>query len=220
MIDTTPAKLPERTTIPGRYVTLVPFNAATHGDALWEATRGKENDALWLYLFEGPFPERSQFDAHLKTMETSQDPIYYAIIDNKTGKAVGRASFLRMDPKNRVIEVGAILFSPSLQRTRGATEAMYLMMRYAFETLGNRRYEWKCNSLNEPSRRAALRYGFSFEGIFRQHMIAKGENRDSAWFSLLDSEWPAAKIAFEKWLAPENFTADGAQKQSLAALRG
>jgi RimJ/RimL family protein N-acetyltransferase len=218
-MDVTPAKLPERITIAGRYVTLVPLNAGAHGDALWEATRGEENDALWLYLFEGPFRERSGFDASLKSMEASQDPLYYAIIDSSTGKATGRASFLRIEPKHRVIEVGAILYTPLLQRTRGATEAMYLMMRYAFETLGNRRYEWKCNALNEPSRRAALRLGFTFEGVFRQHMIVKGENRDTAWFSILDKEWPGVKEAFEKWLAPENFTAEGVQKRSLGDNR-
>lgn len=218
-MDVTPAKLPERITIAGRYVTLVPLNAGAHGDALWEATRGEENDALWLYLFEGPFRERSGFDAALKSMEASQDPLYYAIIDSSTGKATGRASFLRIEPKHRVIEVGAILYTPLLQRTRGATEAMYLMMRYAFETLGNRRYEWKCNALNEPSRRAALRLGFTFEGVFRQHMIVKGENRDTAWFSILDKEWPGVKEAFEKWLAPENFTAEGVQKRSLGDNR-
>jgi RimJ/RimL family protein N-acetyltransferase len=218
-MDVTPAKLPERITIAGRYVTLVPLNAGAHGDALWEATRGEENDALWLYLFEGPFRERSGFDAALKSMEASQDPLYYAIIDSSTGKATGRASFLRIEPKHRVIEVGAILYTPLLQRTRGATEAMYLMMRYAFETLGNRRYEWKCNALNEPSRRAALRLGFTFEGVFRHHMIVKGENRDTAWFSILDKEWPGVKEAFEKWLAPENFTAEGVQKRSLGDNR-
>ena len=129
------------------------------------------------------------------------------------------ASLMRIDPKHRVIEVGSILYSPLLQRTRGATEAMYLLMRYAFESLNNRRYEWKCNALNEPSRNAALRLGFTFEGIFRQHMIAKGQNRDTAWFSIIDSEWPKVKAAFEAWLAPENFTPEGAQKKKLTAFR-
>jgi len=126
---------------------------------------------------------------------------------------------MRIDPKNRVIEVGSILYSPLLQRTRGATEAMFLMMRYAFETLHNRRYEWKCNALNEPSRAAAGRLGFTFEGVFRQHMIAKGLNRDTAWYSIIDSDWPNVKQAFETWLAPDNFTTDGVQKKKLAALR-
>jgi RimJ/RimL family protein N-acetyltransferase len=219
MIDTTPAKMPERITIPGRYVTLVPLNAAAHGDALWDAVKGEQNDALWLYLFDGPYRERSTFDASLQSKETSPDPFFYAITDNATGKATGMASLMRIDPKHRVIEVGSILYSPLLQRTRGATEAMYLLMHYAFDTLGNRRYEWKCNALNEPSRRAALRLGFTFEGIFRQHMIAKGLNRDTAWFSIIDSEWPALKQAFEKWLAPDNFTPTGTQLTPLAAIR-
>jgi len=219
VIDTTPAKLPERITIPGRYVTLVPLSAAAHGDALWDAVKGEQNDSLWLYLFDGPYRERAEFDASLKSKELSSDPFFYSILDNATGKAVGIASLMRIDPKNRVIEVGSILYSPLLQRTRGATEAMYLMMRYAFETLGNRRYEWKCNALNEPSRAAALRLGFTFEGVFRQHMIAKGLNRDTAWYSVIDSEWPNVKQAFETWLAPDNFTTDGVQKKKLAALR-
>jgi RimJ/RimL family protein N-acetyltransferase len=204
--------------MPGQYVSLVPLRAAEHGDALWEATRGTENDALWLYLFEGPFAERKDFDVSMRTMEASEDPLYFAIIDN-IGKATGRASYLRIEPKHRCIEVGAILYSPLLQRTRGATEAMYLMMRHAFEDLGNRRYEWKCNARNESSRRAALRLGFTFEGIFRQHMIVKAENRDTAWFSILDREWPKVKETLEKWLAPENFGADGTQAQPLAAFR-
>jgi RimJ/RimL family protein N-acetyltransferase len=179
-----------------------------------------ENEALWRYLWEGPFAERSAFDVSLKAMEASEDPLYLAIVDNDTRKAVGRASYLRIEPKHRCIEVGGILFSPLLQRTPASTEAMYLMMRHAFEDLGNRRYEWKCDARNEPSRRAALRLGFTFEGIFRQHMIIKGQNRDTAWFSLLDKEWPRAKEAFEEWLAPDNFDANGEQKHTLAALRG
>jgi RimJ/RimL family protein N-acetyltransferase len=219
MIDVTPAKLPERITIPGRHITLVPLNAAAHSDALWNATKGEENDGLWLYLSDGPYRERTTFDTALQSKETSLDPFFFAIVDNATGQATGMASLMRIDPKHRVIEVGSILYSPLLQRTRGATEAMYLLMRYAFENLNNRRYEWKCNALNEPSRRAALRLGFAFEGIFRQHMIAKGQNRDTAWFSIIDSEWPAAKSAFENWLSEENFNAEGKQKRALSDFR-
>jgi RimJ/RimL family protein N-acetyltransferase len=219
MIDATPAKLPERITIPGRHITLVPLNAAAHADALWNATKGEENDDLWLYLFDGPYRERATFDTALQSKEASLDPFFFAILDNATGQATGMASLMRIDPKHRVIEVGSILYSPLLQRTRGATEAMYLLMRYAFENLNNRRYEWKCNALNEPSRRAALRLGFTFEGIFRQHMIAKGQNRDTAWFSIIDSEWPATKKAFENWLSEENFTTGGKQKRALAEFR-
>jgi RimJ/RimL family protein N-acetyltransferase len=138
------------------------------------------------------------------------------ILDAASGLALGHCSYLRMEPKHRVIEVGALMFSPALQRTRGATEAMYLMARHAFEDLGNRRYEWKCNALNAPSRAAALRLGFTFEGIFRQHMIIKGANRDTAWYSMLDKEWPERKAAFERWLHPSNFDAAGRQKTRLS----
>ncbi len=219
-IDSTPAKRPLRISLTGQHVSISRLKSAEHGDALWEATRGVENEALWRYLWEGPFAERGAFDASLTAMESSEDPLYVAIVDNTTRKAIGRASYLRIEPKHRCIEVGAILFSPLLQRTRGATEAMFLMMRHAFDDLGNRRYEWKCDARNEPSRRAALRLGFTFEGIFRQHMIIKGQNRDTAWFSVIDQEWPLLKEAFAKWLAPANFGANGEQKQTLGALRG
>jgi RimJ/RimL family protein N-acetyltransferase len=217
-LDATPAKRPERIVLEGRYVTLTPLDAGLHGEALWEAARGEQNDALWLYLAEGPFRDRADFDKTLEGMAASNDPLFFAIIDRAVKRAAGRASYLRIDPKHRSIEVGSILFSPALQRTRGATEAMYLMARHVFEDLGYRRYEWKCNALNEPSRRAALRLGFTFEGIFRQHQIVKGQNRDTAWFSMLDSEWPRRKEAFERWLDPENFLPDGEQKQRLADL--
>jgi RimJ/RimL family protein N-acetyltransferase len=199
-------------------VTLAPLDLAEHGDALWEGTRGRENDPLWRYLFEGPFEERAGFDRTFGAMAASEDPLYFAIIDNVSGQASGRVSYLRIEPRHRCIEVGGILYTPALQRTRGATEAMYLMARQAFEDLGYRRYEWKCNALNEPSRCAALRLGFTFEGVFRQHMIVKGSNRDTAWFSMLDSEWPQRRKAFERWLDPANFSAAGTQKRTLASL--
>jgi RimJ/RimL family protein N-acetyltransferase len=144
--------------------------------------------------------------------------LYFAIIGQSTQRAAGRTSYLRIDTKHRVIEVGGLLYAPALQRTRGATEAMYLMARHAFEDLGYRRYEWKCNALNEASRRAALRLGFTFEGIFRQHQIVKSRNRDTAWFSMLDSEWPRCKEALERWLDPENFLPSGKQKRRLGDL--
>ncbi len=170
---------------------------------------------------DGPFAERADFDAalHAKTLQgktPASDPLFSAILDRGTGLAVGIASLMRIDQKNRVIEVGGIMYSPLLQRTRGATEAMYLMARYVFEELGYRRYEWKCNSLNQPSRRAAQRLGFQYEGLFRQHMIIKGVNRDTAWFSMLDSEWPSRKAGFERWLQPENFDETGRQKSALS----
>ena len=203
----------------GRYVTVAPLDPAAHGGDLWEATRGAENDPLWRYLFDGPFPDRAAFDAQLGTKAASEDPLFFAILERHSHRPLGWASYMRIEPRHRVIEIGSILFTPALQRTAGATEAMYLMARHVFEDLGYRRYEWKCDARNEPSRRAALRLGFSFEGIFRQHMIVKGRNRDTAWYAMLDGEWPARKAAFERWLSPSNFDQSGAQKVSLAGLR-
>jgi RimJ/RimL family protein N-acetyltransferase len=206
---------PQRVTIEGRYITLEPLDAARHTDALWPELGGAANEDLWFYMPDGPFMDREAFGAHMQAKAISEDPLFFAIVDRKTGSAVGRSTLMRIDPPNRVIEVGGIMFTRVLQRSRGATEAMYLLARYVFEELGYRRYEWKCNALNEPSRRAALRLGFSFEGIFRQHMIIKGKNRDTAWFSMLDSEWPARKREFERWLDESNFESDGSQKTSL-----
>jgi RimJ/RimL family protein N-acetyltransferase len=205
-------------TLTGQYVTVEPLNPDLHGKALWEGISGPANDELWRYLPDGPFAQQADFDQDMETKKASKDPLFHAIVDNLSRRALGRASFMRIEPKHRCLEVGSILYSPALQRTRGATEAMYLMARHVFETLGYRRYEWKCNALNEPSRRAALRLGFAFEGIFRQHMIVKGQNRDTAWFSLLDHEWPRRKQAFEAWLDPANFDANGAQIRPLAEL--
>jgi RimJ/RimL family protein N-acetyltransferase len=214
-VDGAPAKRPRRTTLDGRVVTLLPLDPAAHGDALFEGARNKQ---LWIYLFEGPFAARPDFDSHLKRIASSEDPLFFAMLDKLSGEAVGYAAYMRIEPAHRVIEVGSILFTPRLQRTIGATEAMYLMARHVFEDLGYRRYEWKCNALNAPSRSAALRLGFTFEGIFRQHMIIKGRNRDTAWFSMLDSEWPKRKAAFERWLDPSNFDTNGRQKMSLSTL--
>jgi RimJ/RimL family protein N-acetyltransferase len=217
-VDPSPAKLPQRSPMAGRYISLAPLDAMAHGESLWENLRGTENEKLWLYLFDGPIRDQAVFDADLQRKAISEDPQYFAILDQASRRAGGYAAYLRMEPKHRCIEVGAILLSPVLQRTRGATEAMYLMAKHVFEDLGYRRYEWKCNALNLPSRRAALRLGFTFEGIFRQHMIIKGRNRDTAWYSMLDSEWPARKAAFERWLEPTNFDAQGRQKESLSIL--
>lgn len=206
---------PQRVTIEGRYVTIEPLDPAKHTEALWQGLGGEANDSLWLYMPDGPFIDRLAFEAHMQAKAISEDPLFFAIVDKKTGLAVGRSTLMRIDPPNRVIEVGGIMFTRALQRSRGATEAMYLLARYVFDQLGYRRYEWKCNALNEPSRRAALRLGFSFEGIFRQHMIIKGKNRDTAWFSMLDLEWPARKRGFERWLDESNFDSDGIQKTRL-----
>jgi RimJ/RimL family protein N-acetyltransferase len=168
-------------------------------------------------LGDGPYATEAEFSEAIEAKEMGSAARFFAILPSETRQAAGYASLMRMDPANGVIEVGNVLFSPSLQRTPAATETMYWMARYIFEDLGYRRYEWKCNALNLPSRRAAERLGFTFEGIFRQHMVVKGGNRDTAWFAMLDSEWPERKRAFETWLAPENFDADGRQKLKLAS---
>ena len=209
------AKPPERIRLEGRYVTLVPLDAGEHAEPLWEATCGPANDALWRYLADGPFAARIDFDRYLETKARSQDPLFYAVLNRESGRATGHAALMRVEVTHRVIEVGNILYSPLLQRTRGGTEAIYLLAKYVFDGLGYRRLEWKCNALNEASRNAALRFGFTFEGVFRQHMIVKGRNSDTAWFSMLDSEWPSRKQEFERWLAPSNFDPEGRQKTSL-----
>ena len=212
-MDSTPAERPRHTTIQGRYVTLQPLKAGTHADTIFHSVQG--HDALWDYMGDGPFSSREAFRVSIENKAVSTDPLYFAVVDNQSAVAVGYASYLRIEPSHRVIEVGNILYTPRLQRTRGATEAMYLMARHAFDDLRYRRYEWKCNALNEPSRRAALRLGFRFEGIFQQHMIIKGRNRDTAWYAMLDGEWPDRKAAFEQWLSPENFDAEGRQIRKL-----
>jgi RimJ/RimL family protein N-acetyltransferase len=217
-VDPSPAPRPQPTVLAGRVVTLRPFDRAGQAEALYQATHGPEKEDQWRYMSEGPFAGRAEFDVAFDSKAGSADPLFFAIIDNATSLAVGQASYLRIDPRHRVIEVGNILFTPALQRSSGATEAMYLMARHVFDDLGYRRYEWKCNALNEPSRRAALRLGFIFEGVFRQHMIIKGRNRDTAWFSMLDSEWPVRRTNFERWLAPSNFDPAGRQVLSLSNL--
>ncbi len=204
--------------MPGRTITIVPLDAHEHLDTLWASTGGPQNEHLWTYMFEYPFQNRASFEAYLQRKEESNDPLFYSILDNRSGDAVGWAAYMRMEPLHRVIEVGSIMFSPRIQRTIGATEAMYIMARHAFEDMNYRRYEWKCDALNMPSRRAALRLGFTYEGLFRQHMVVKGRNRDTAWYAMLDSDWPAHKRAFEQWLDPANFDANGKQRISLAEL--
>ena len=217
-VDATPAREPEPVTLTGRFGSVTRLHAAHHGADLWQALRG--HDDVWAYLPVGPFSEQDAFATWLAASERNTRPYYFYSILDANGRAVGLASLMEIRPVPRVIEVGHICYSPALQHTPLGTEAQYLLMRYAFETLGYRRYEWKCNALNEPSRRAALRYGFVYEGEFRQHMIVKGRNRDTTWYSILDSEWPARKAAFERWLAPENFDREGRQKISLAKLNG
>ncbi len=218
LLSDTPALLPPMTPLHGSFVDLVPLDAAHHAAALF-AEMASHPD-LWRYMFDSPPADLAAFTQNLEAKSTSRDPLFYAILDHASQHPVGIASYLRIEPKHRVIEVGNILYSPRLQRTPSATEAMYLMAKHAFEDLGYRRYEWKCNALNAPSRSAALRLGFTFEGIFRQHMIIKGENRDTAWFAMLDHEWPGIAQALQSWLAAENFDERGLQKRSLASIRG
>jgi RimJ/RimL family protein N-acetyltransferase len=212
-----PPALPPRETTSGRYCILEPLDAARHASDLHAANSLDRDGRNWTYLSIGPFATEAAYRAWVEGAAAGKDPQYLAIVDPGTRKAVGVASFMRMDPANGTIEVGSLAYSPLLQRKPAATEAMYLMMRQAFE-LGYRRYEWKCNSLNAPSRAAAQRLGFSYEGTFRQAAIHKGRNRDTAWFSIIDGEWPALREAFERWLAPGNFDQEGRQRVSLSSL--
>jgi len=215
-----PARLPPRGTLTGATVRLEPLDPERHALPLFKASH-KDGAAgpLFRYLPYGPFADFDEFREWLGQRAASSDPYFVCVFDAVSDAPQGMASFMRMAPEHGVIEIGHIWFAPSLQRTRQATEAIYLMARHSFDDLGYRRLEWKCDALNEPSRRAAERFGFTFEGVFRQHMVVKGRNRDSAWFSILDGEWPRIRAGFETWLAPENFDAGGRQRQSLAAVR-
>jgi RimJ/RimL family protein N-acetyltransferase len=209
------APRPGPVTLKGRYGRLEKLRL-DHWSDLWAVFAG--HDHVWTYIStDGPFADPSEFAAFIAKRAAADDPYAYAIVDLQD-RAVGYFTLLRIVPQHRVIEVGHVLYSPSLQRTPLGTEAQYLLARYVFETLGYRRYEWKCDGLNTASRRAALRYGFIYEGTFRHYMIAKGRNRDNAWFSMLDSEWPLRKRNFERWLDPQNFDTQGVQRVSLATL--
>lgn len=211
----TPPPPPSGLVLKGRYAALEPLTAESHAALLYRAYAGQ--DQVWDYLPYGPFSSAAQYHRWVRDVAALDDPFFYAILDRETGQWAGVASYLRITPEAGTIEVGHINYAPALQRTRAATEAMYLMMRAAFE-LGYRRYEWKCNALNLASRRAAQRLGLSYEGVFRQAAVVKGRNRDTAWFAAIDSEWPALKEAFEAWLAPSNFDDAGRQRESLRDL--
>lgn len=208
---------PPREPMAGRYCRLEPVLADRHAADLYAANAQDADGRMWTYLPYGPFPSPDAYRAWLESVSASVDPLFFAIVELASGKAAGIASYLRIDPANGAIEVGHLAFSPRLQRTPAATEAMFLMMQWAFGA-GYRRYEWKCNALNAPSRRAALRLGFSFEGVFRQAAIVKGRNRDTAWYAAIDAEWPALERAYRSWLAPDNFETGGRQRRSLASL--
>ena len=212
--DWKPATLPPREIIVGRYCQLQPLQSS-HAGWLWDAL--EEAPALWTYLYDGPFESGGEFLRWIEAQTKREDAIFFAICDGD-GKALGLCAFLRLDPDNGAIEIGNILYSPPLQRTAAATEAMFLLMRAVFQN-GFRRYEWKCNSLNKPSKAAAKRLGFRFEGTFRQAAVVKGHNRDTDWYSILDSDWPTQEKAFERWLSPANFDKSGRQIRRLEGLR-
>ena len=206
---------PSRVTLEGRYVRLEPLGPQ-HAADLYAASTPADAEQRFAYLFESPPASQAAMLGWIEKVAADVDPMLFAVVDKATGRAGGRQALMRIVPEHGVIEIGSIYWGPGIARSRRATEALYLFARHIFEDLGYRRFEWKCNARNEPSKRAAERFGFTFEGIFRQHMIVKGENRDTAWFSMLDTEWPARKAAYERWLNPANFDATGRQ---LSALR-
>jgi RimJ/RimL family protein N-acetyltransferase len=209
---------PPRSAMEGRFCRVEPIDPARHATDLHAANSLDREGRNWTYLPYGPFPELAGYYDWLERVCAADDPLFHAVIDRRSRRAVGVASYMRIDPAAGVIEVGGINYAPPLQRTAAATEAMYLMMRRVFDELGYRRYEWKCDSLNAPSRAAAQRLGFRYEGMFRQATVYKARNRDTCWFSILDSEWPALKPVFEAWLDPGNFDASGRQRRSLSSF--
>lgn len=217
LTDWTPPPPPPREPIAGRFCRVEPLDAQRHAADLFAANALDAENRMWTYLAYGPFATAAEYVEWATARQQSADPLFHAVVDQASGQAVGIASYLRIEPAAGSIEVGHIAFSPRLQRTPAATEAMYLMMRRAFE-LGYRRYEWKCDALNAPSRAAAQRLGLSFEGVFRQATVYKHRNRDTAWYAAIDREWPALEAAFQRWLDPSNFDAQGRQRERLADL--
>lgn len=209
---------PQQRPLVGRFCTVEPLDLAKHARDLFEANSLDREQRMWTYLFSGPYASFEDYERWLAERAPGTDPLFQAFVSRATGRAQGLGSFMRIDPAAGSIEVGHIAMSPLLQRSPAATEAMYLMMRHAFE-LGYRRYEWKCDSLNEKSRRAAERLGFTYEGLFRQAIVYKGRSRDTAWYSIIDGEWPRVREAFERWLDPGNFDGDGRQRRGLAEIR-
>ncbi len=214
-----PRPRPPRTAMAGRFCTVAPLDPERDAAQLFAAYADDRDGRMWTYLPRGPYASLDEYRAWADAACRADDPLVHSIIDNTSGEAVGTAAYMRIEPEVGVIEIGSITWSPRLQRRPAGTEAMYLMMRRVFDELAYRRYEWKCNSLNMPSREAAVRLGFRYEGLFRQATITRGHNRDTAWFSIIDSEWPALRTAFERWLDPANFAADGTQRRGLASFR-
>lgn len=211
--------LPGDVTLAGAFCRLEPLDVDRHAGDLYAAYRAAADGRDWTYMFAGPFENADAYRSYAETAARSTDPKHYAVIDTGLGRAVGTLSLMRVDPGNGAIEVGNVAFSPLMQQRPVSTEAQFLLMQYVFDELHYRRYEWKCDSLNAPSRKAADRLGFSFEGIFRQAVIYKGRSRDTAWFSIIDQEWPSLKAAFLAWLAADNFGSEGKQVRTLAEIR-
>jgi RimJ/RimL family protein N-acetyltransferase len=220
-VDWTPVQRPSHTPLRGSHVLLRPVDAAADADALYAVSHPPEGDpAIWTYLPYGPYEHPDQMRQLLDWAESSEDPLFFALAELVDERPVGLASYLRITPEFGVIEIGHIWFGLPLQRTTAGTEAIYLLARHAFDDLGYRRLEWKCNALNAASRRAAERFGFRFEGVFSKHMVVKGRNRDTAWYAITCEEWPAIRLGYEAWLAPQNFERDSRQKRSLRELIG
>jgi RimJ/RimL family protein N-acetyltransferase len=218
-LEWTPVARPERRPLRGSHVLLRPVDAAADAEPLYLLSHRPTGDpGIWAYLPDGPYDDAEHLRKMLAWAETSEDPLYFTLVRLPDERPSGLASYLRITPEFGVIEIGHIWFGPPLQRTTAATEAIYLLARQVFDDLGYRRLEWKCNALNAASRRAAERFGFSFEGVFRNHQVVKGRNRDTAWYAITDVEWPAVRAAFERWLAAENFDPDGHQLRSLGGL--
>ena len=214
----TPRPRPSTDVLEGRWCRLERLDPARHGDSLYDASAAPGAEERYRFLFEPPPVDREAFDAWCGRASSGEDPLFYAVVHPATGRAEGRQALMRITPEHGVVEIGNILWGPAIARTRVATEALYLFARHAFDDLGYRRFEWKCDALNEPSRRAALRFGFAFEGVFRQHMVVKAKNRDTAWFAMTDGDWPSIRAGMERWLDPSNFDVEGGQNSRLEAM--
>ncbi len=212
----TPCPPLQRERLDGRFVCIEPLDEERHARSLFTATVGEGTESFWEYLWEGPYTDLNGCKQWVRERQNDPQTLFFAVVDKQTGEARGRLALMRIEPAHGVAEVGHVQFGLGLRKTPGATESLRLLARYVFEDKGYRRFEWKCDARNIPSRQAALRFGFSFEGIFRQHMVYKSRNRDTAWFSIIDSEWPERRAAFDRWLAPENFDVKGRQCQPLS----
>jgi RimJ/RimL family protein N-acetyltransferase len=218
-LDWRPARRPSRAALAGRYVVVRPVDAADDAESLFaESHPPLAEDGLWTYMPTGPYRDADELRAALEVAERAEDPLVFTLVPRADPHACGVASYMRIKPEHGVIEIGGIWFGASLRRSTAASEVIYLLAAHAFDGLGYRRLEWKCDALNQASRRAAERFGFGFEGVFRRHMVIKGRNRDTAWFAITDEEWPAIRAAFSAWLAPENFDARGRQRRALGEL--